>query len=85
MSNDEKRLIHCFASVFPTLTEQQIQDATADSVGTWDSLSTVTLAAVIEEEFNLAIDPEILPYLDSFRSFRDYLSTSIERCAEQDA
>lgn len=75
MSSDEKRLIRCFASVFPTLTEEQIQDATADSVGMWDSLSAVTLAAVIQEEFDLDVDPEILPYLDSFRSFRDYLST----------
>jgi acyl carrier protein len=75
VSSDEKRLIRCFASVFPALTEEQIQNATADSVGMWDSLSTVTLAAVIQEEFNLDVDPAILPYLDSFRSFRDYLST----------
>ena len=75
MSNDEKRLIRCFASVFPALTEEEIQNATADSIGMWDSLSTVTLAAVIQEEFNLDVDPEILPYLDSYRSFRDYLST----------
>ncbi len=75
MSNDEERLIRCFASVFPALTEEEIQNATADSIGMWDSLSTVTLAAVIQEEFNLDVDPEILPYLDSFRSFRDYLAT----------
>jgi acyl carrier protein len=75
VSNDEERLIRCFASVFPALTEEEIQDATADSIGMWDSLSTVTLAAVIQEEFNLDVDPEILPYLDSFRSFRDYLAT----------
>ena len=75
MSNDEERLIRCFVSVFPALTEEEIQNATADSIGMWDSLSTVTLAAVIQEEFNLDVDPEILPYLDSFRSFRDYLAT----------
>jgi acyl carrier protein len=75
VSNDEERLIRCFASVFPALTEEEIQNATADSIGMWDSLSTVTLAAVIQEEFNLDVDPEILPYLDSFRSFRDYLAT----------
>jgi acyl carrier protein len=74
MFDQEKRLIRCFASVFPALSEEQIQDATANSIGIWDSLSTVTLAAVIQEEFGIEVDPEILPYLDSFRAFRDYLA-----------
>lgn len=74
MFDQERRLIRCFATVFPALTEEQIQNATADSTGTWDSLATVTLAAVIQEEFNIEVDPEILPNLDSFSAFRDYLS-----------
>lgn len=73
MPDQEKLLIRCFASVFPLLTVEEIQNASIDSVGIWDSLSTVTLAAVIQEELNLEIDPKILPCLDSFRAFRDYL------------
>lgn len=73
MPDQEQLLVRCFASVFPTLTEEEIQNATTESVGIWDSLSTVTLAAVIQEEFNIEIDPEILPDLDSFQAFRDYL------------
>jgi acyl carrier protein len=75
--DQEERLIHCFASVFPALTEEEIAKATANSVGMWDSLSTVTLAAVIQEEFGLEIDPDVLPSLDSFRAFRDYLFATV--------
>jgi acyl carrier protein len=74
MLDQDERLIRCFASVFPTLTPEQIEAASSDSVGVWDSLSSVTLAAVIQEEFNVEIEPDALPDLDSFRAFREYLS-----------
>ena len=77
MSEFENRLVTCFASVFPGLTEAEIRKADADSVGTWDSLSFVTLAAVIQEEFNLEIDPEVLADLDSFQAFREYLQITL--------
>ena len=35
----------------------------------WDSLSSVTLAAVIEEEFGLSVDPDELAQLNSFEAF----------------
>jgi acyl carrier protein len=75
MRDHDERLIRCFASVFPALTQEEIEDASSDSVGTWDSLSSVTLAAVIQEEFNIEIEPDAFANLDSFGAFRDYLST----------
>lgn len=73
MSEKENRLVRCFASVFPGLTPEEIRRTTADSTGDWDSLSAVKLAAVIQEEFELEIDPEVLPELDSFEAFKNYL------------
>lgn len=73
MSNQEQELIRCFASVFPGLSDDEIRSASVESVGMWDSLSSITLAAVIEEEFGLEIDLESLPNLDSFRAFHDHL------------
>ena len=74
MSEQENRLIRCFASVFPGLTPEEIQSTGVDSPsGVWDSLSTVTLVAVIEQEFGVEVDQEILPELDSFDAFRKYL------------
>jgi len=83
MSDRQELLIRCFAVVFPTLTEEEILAASIDSVGIWDSLSIVTLAAVIQEEFACEIDPEILANLDSFGAFRDYLLASDREFTEQ--
>jgi acyl carrier protein len=73
MSENESRLIRCFASVFPELSPADIRVASAESSGSWDSLSAVTLAAVFQEQFRVEIDPQVLPDLDSFEAFRTYL------------
>ena len=73
MSEAEDRLVRCFLSVFPGLTIEEVRNTTAQSAGIWDSLSAVTLAAVVQEEFQLEIEPEILPQLDSFDAFLEYL------------
>jgi acyl carrier protein len=76
MSERENRLIRCFASVFPGLTAEELRTVGIESSsGVWDSLSTVTLAAVVEEEFDLEIDEAVLPELDSFPAFLRYLSS----------
>jgi acyl carrier protein len=43
------------------------------SVGAWDSLASVTLLSVLEEEFEVQIDPEALDQLVSFDLILDYL------------
>lgn len=72
-SESDKRLIQCFTAVFPGLTPGEIRTLGTDSAGIWDSLSTVTLAALVQEEFAVDIDPELLPQLDSFEAFQAYL------------
>lgn len=69
----ENRLIRCFSSVFPGLMPEEIRAVSTESAGVWDSLATVTLAAVVQEEFNVDIDPIVLPRLDSFEAFLSYL------------
>jgi acyl carrier protein len=66
-------LIRCFGSVFPSLTEDEIRAASDDATGSWDSLTSVTLAAVIQEEFSMEIAPEDLPELHSFAAFRSFV------------
>jgi acyl carrier protein len=66
-------LVRCFASVFPWLAPEEIRSISAESAESWDSLSAVTLAAVVQEEFGLDIGPEVLPNLDSFEAFLRYL------------
>ncbi len=73
MPEQEDRLIRCFASVFPELSQDEIRRTSVESTGIWDSLSAVTLAAVIQEEFEIEIDPDVIPELNSFEAFRNYL------------
>jgi acyl carrier protein len=71
MSEREQRLIRCFAAVFPGLTPEEIRATSAESAGMWDSLATVMLVAVVQEEFGVEIDPLQIQYLDSFDAFRN--------------
>jgi acyl carrier protein len=73
MDNLRQRLTSCFATVFPDLGEEEIPRAAMASVGAWDSLATITLLTVIEEEFSLQIPPEDLEQLSSFELILDYL------------
>jgi acyl carrier protein len=73
MPEHDQRLMRCFTAVFPGLTPDEIRAVSAESSGVWDSLSAVTLAAVVQEEFSVDIDPEVLPQLDSFAAFQTYL------------
>jgi acyl carrier protein len=73
MPEQEQRLLRCFELVFPGLTQHEIREASAESAGAWDSLSGVTLVAVIEEEFNIDIEPDTYSALNSFNAFYTYL------------
>ena len=74
----EARLETCFLTVFPDLAAGSVRQATVDSVEKWDSVATLTLVSVIEEEFGIEIDFE--DDLESFVSFEGitrYLSTHL--------
>jgi len=50
------------------------------SVGAWDSLASVMLIAVVEEEFGIRIPPEDLEQFVSFELVLDYLQKNGSRC-----
>ena len=54
MSDSRVRLINCFSTVFPELTQAEIVRAHSQEVG--DSLSWITLLSVIQEEFGVELD-----------------------------
>lgn len=84
MMNDlQARLSKCFAAVFPEFSEEQIRAATQKTVAGWDSVASVTLIALIEEEFGLEVEPEDLEHLLSFDSALDYLVKGTHRHSQQ--
>jgi acyl carrier protein len=68
----ESRLVRCFRAVFPKLTDQEILVSSA-SASNWDSMNTVALLAVIEEEFALKIQPADVESLNSFQAILQYV------------
>ena len=60
------RLRDCFTAVFPSVPPGEVEQASTNTVPDWDSLATVKLVAVIEEEFGVAIALEDLEQLNSF-------------------
>ncbi len=67
MNESRTRLLQCFAAVFPELTSAQAESASAESISGWDSVATVTLAALIEEEFACSVEPEDYEKMTSFQ------------------
>jgi len=39
----------------------------------WDSIASITLINVIEEEFHIVIDLEVIPELNSYQAMESYL------------
>ncbi len=67
------RLVKCFAATFPALTPDEIERANVNSVGSWDSIATLTLVGLIEEEFAIVIDPRDREELTSFDLVLEHL------------
>jgi acyl carrier protein len=72
MDDPRKRLINCFHIVFPDLPEKEIPAASQANVSEWDSVASISLANVIEEEFGLEVLDHIAD-LDSFEKMNDYV------------
>ena len=73
MGDTRQRLITCFTAVFPGLTEPEIVSASVSSIGLWDSIAMLNLVNVIEEEFGVEMDFEMIPELGSFAKMLEYV------------
>jgi acyl carrier protein len=79
MSEIRDQLIRCFSATFPNLTSEEVQAASPNSVEAWDSLASITLIAVLEEEFAIQIEPEDIEHLVSFDKVLEYLTKRLPR------
>ncbi len=76
MDQVNDRLRDCFGEVFPDLSPEQIETAVRDELPEWDSLATLTLLTVLEEEFGLQLDDEAIAKLTSFASVRGVVESN---------
>jgi acyl carrier protein len=74
MTDPKPRLMQCFRTVFPDLTDAQIPTASQDTVPSWDSVASITLINVIEDEFGITIDLERIAEFNSFEALHRYMT-----------
>jgi len=77
MNEIQPRLVKCFQTVFPDLREAEIPSASQASVSAWDSVAAITLVNVVEDEFGIQMDFDLLPELDSFDRVLEYLQKEV--------
>lgn len=74
MNEIESRLIECLQMVFPGVPAAELPQASVQTLAQWDSLATVTLVALVEEQFGVEVDPEDLTRFDSFVHIAAFLA-----------
>jgi len=79
MHNREQRLLRCFTTVFPDLAAEQAAEASQDSVAAWDSVATLNLITLLDEEFGLQVDYDQIENLTSFRTILQYVEENAPR------
>jgi acyl carrier protein len=77
MNDISARLTKCFQTVFPDLPETSISTARQDSVPAWDSVATIMLVNVVEDEFRIQMDLERLPEFSSFDAISAYVADTV--------
>ena len=78
MSDLEQRLCNCFAAVFPDIASEQIPSVTAKSLEAWDSLATMNLVSVIEEEFDIEVSSDAAPQFVSVAGILEHVRAQSE-------
>jgi len=73
MDDFQRRLAGCFQTVFPSLNDTSVLTASQENTATWDSIATVTLLNLIEEEFHIEADLDRLTELNSFPILLGYV------------
>ncbi len=74
MNDIHPRLTRCFQDVFPQLSAEAAAQASMDTLEPWDSIALVTLINVVEEEFQVQVEPDEFPDLITYQGFVNYLT-----------
>ena len=85
MHDVSQRLVKCFSAVFPELSREEIVKLGAYPPVSWDSLSAVTLLAVVQEEFGIDLEFDDVESLASFAGILERVSEAIQNKAPIDS
>jgi acyl carrier protein len=74
MSASDDRVAECFCTLFPSYSRGDLLSASRESIPEWDSLASVTLLVLLQEEFHLDIDLSELEQFNSVQSVMKYVA-----------
>jgi acyl carrier protein len=77
MRDLDSKLVRCFQAIFPDLSTDNVQQASAETIPAWDSVATINLLNVIAEVFQIEFDWDTLEGMNSFAAVRDSISGKI--------
>lgn len=73
IGDSDRRLKQVFLAVFPKLAAEDVETASVETLEAWDSLAGITILTLLEETFQIQLDPLLLVDLTSFVAIRNYL------------
>lgn len=73
----QRRLTRVFKIMFPNKPTDDIPNATMDNTEGWDSLGTLSLFTLIEEEFNIQLGLDLIPTTKSYQSLITLITEKI--------
>lgn len=73
MNDITERIDRCFLNIFPDLRPEEIHQASAASLLSWDSVAQVTLLASIAEEFGIELEMSDFDELVSYGLIVEYI------------
>ncbi|HEY1792330.1 MAG TPA: acyl carrier protein [Opitutaceae bacterium] len=83
MNTLQGRLEDCFALALPGVHREQARSASMETVAAWDSLATINILALVEEEFRIKVPDEDLVNFKSFGLIAAYLGKRADASGTQ--
>jgi acyl carrier protein len=78
MHDVKQRLAKCFSAVFPEFSPEDIGKISAECAVSADSLSAVTLLAVVEEEFGIDLKVDDMENFASFERVLERVNEALQ-------
>jgi len=72
-----RRLTRVFTSILPQIDVNNIENATMDNTENWDSLATLSLFTLAEEEFGIKLGLDLIVSTKSFADLEKIIISKV--------
>ncbi|MCE0742705.1 acyl carrier protein [Acetobacter sicerae] len=72
-----KRLVRVFNTILPGKSAEEIPEATMDNTEAWDSLATLSLFTLAEEEFGIKLGLDLIGQTKSFAALEKLVTEKV--------